>query len=81
MDQASHLHVLCQSGAPAFAYEELSPAGDVVRRETCDYINSCPRLKVNDRGAVVVVGGVRRTKPSELPVVKLPSELTAPGKQ
>ena len=80
VDQASHLHVLCQSGAQAFAYVELSPAGDVVRRETYDYINSRPRLKVNDRGAVVVAGGVLRTKPSDLPVVKLPNELPPPGK-
>ena len=46
-----------------------------------DYFNSRPRLSVNDNGDVVVVGGVRRVKPAELPQVKPPNEVPMPAQQ
>jgi hypothetical protein len=75
LDRLSNLHVLCQSGAQAFAYTIINPDGDVTRQETYDYFNSRPRLSVNDNGDVAVAGGVRRIKPSELPPVKSPNEV------
>jgi hypothetical protein len=80
LDRISNLHLLCQSGAQAFIYSVVNPDGDILRRETYDYSNSRPRLSVNDNGDVVVVGGVRRVKPNELPQVKPPNEAPMPAK-
>ncbi|MGD0745685.1 MAG: hypothetical protein ABSA45_11075 [Verrucomicrobiota bacterium] len=75
LDRLSNLHVLFQSGAQVFTYSVVNPNGSIIRREMYDYFNSRPRLSVNDDGDVVVVGGVRRLKPVELPQVKPPNEL------
>ena len=81
LDRLSNLHVLYQSGAQASTYAVANPSGDIIRRETYDYFNSRPRFNVNDNGDVVVVGGVRRVKPGELPQVKPPNEVPMPAKQ
>jgi hypothetical protein len=75
VDRFGNLHVLWQSGAQAFAYTVVNPAGDIAHQEIYDYFTARPRLSVNDTGDVVVVGGVRRVKPVELPVVKAPNEV------
>jgi len=75
LDRLSNLHVLYQSGAKAFTYSVVNPNGDIKKQEIYDYFNSRPRLGVNDNGDVVVVGGVRRVKPAELPQVKPPNEV------
>ena len=38
------------------------------------------RRDTNDNGEVVVVGGVRRLHPGELPTIKLPTEIPAAEK-
>ena len=68
VDKSSNLHVLCQSGARAFTYSVINPDGELVARQTYDYINSRPRLKVDDAGKIVVVGGLRRPTRDDLPV-------------
>ena len=78
VDRVSNLHVLWQSGAQSFNSMIVSPDGAVVSRDLYDNFNSRPRLTVNASGAVVVQGGVRRAKPSDLPVVKLPDALAPP---
>jgi hypothetical protein len=80
VDRFSNLHVLWQSGASAFAYTVVNPAGEIARQEIYDYFTTRPRLGVNDAGDVVVAGGVRRVKPVELPLVKAPNEVTMPAK-
>jgi hypothetical protein len=80
VDRFGNLHVLWQSGAQAFAYSVVNPVGEIARQETYDYFTTRPRLGVNDAGNVVVVGGVRRVKPAELPVVKAPNEMIVPAK-
>jgi len=75
LDRLSNLHVLYQSGAHAFIYSVINPGGDIIRREVFDYLNSRPRLNVDDNGGIVVVGGVRRVAPGELPQVKPPNEV------
>ena len=72
VDQISQLHVLWQTGAQSFSYTIISPDGSVVSRDIYDNFNSRPRLTVNANGEVVVLGGVRRSRPADLPVVKLP---------
>ena len=80
LDQFSNLHIIYQSGARTFNYSVVNPDGEITQQETYDYIDTHPRLGLNDAGDIVVVGGVRRIKPGELPDVKLPDELPLPAK-
>jgi hypothetical protein len=73
VDRISQLHVLWQSGAQSFAYAIISPTGVLVSRDIYDNFNSRPHLAVDTSGQVVVLGGVRRLKPGELPVQNLPN--------
>jgi len=75
VDRTSRLHVLWQTGAQSFSYAIINPAGTVVNQEAYDNFNSRPRLTVNENGEVAEVGGTRRMKPNELPVVRPPNEL------
>jgi len=80
LDRINNLHVLYQSGAQAFAYTVVNPSGNITKQEVYDYLNTRPRLGVNNSGDVVVIGGVRRVKPTELPQVIPPDELPMPAK-
>jgi hypothetical protein len=80
LDQFSNLHIIYQSGARTFTYSVVNPDGEITQQETYDYIDTHPRLGLNDAGDIVVVGGVRRVKPGELPDLKLPDELPLPPK-
>jgi hypothetical protein len=80
VDRVSQLHVLWQTGAQSFSYTVVSPDGAVVSRDTYDNFNSRPHLTVNASGNVVVFGGIRRVKPSELPAMKPAAVSTAPVK-
>ena len=77
LDRLSQLHVIYQSGARVFTYSVVSPDGDFVRQENYDYFNTRPRLQSDDHGNITVLGGVRRVKPDDMPVVKPPSEIPA----
>ena len=81
LDRYSDLHVLWQDGASTFAYVVVSPDGSIVHREVYDYLPvvARPRLSVDANGDIVVVGGVRRVKPGELPDVIAPDQLAAPS--
>jgi hypothetical protein len=75
LDHASNLHVMYQSGAQSFIYSVVNPNGDITQREIYDYFNTRPRLAVNATGDIAVLGGVRRVKPGEQPVMKQPDEV------
>jgi hypothetical protein len=77
VDRLSHLHVMYQSGARVFTYSVVSPDGDIVRQEIYDYFNTRPRLHTDDDGNITVLGGARRVKPNDMPVVKPPNEVPA----
>ena len=77
LDRFSHLHLLYQSGARVFTYSVVSPDGDIIRQENYDYFNTRPRLHTDDAGNITVLGGVRRVKPDDMPVVKPPNEAPA----
>ena len=79
LDRLSCLHVLYQSGARTFLYSVINPDGDFVRQEYYDYANNHPRLHADDDGNITVVGGGRRVKPDNQPMVKPPSEMPAPA--
>jgi hypothetical protein len=74
LDQSSNLHVIYQSGAKTFTYSVINPDGAILEQEIYDYVATRPRLGANQAGDIVVVGGVHRVKPEELPVVKLPDQ-------
>lgn len=78
VDRWSRLHVLWQAGARSFNYSVVNPNGEVADTDIYDDFNTRPRLKVNEKGDVLVAGGVRRPKPGELPDVKPPVQV-APG--
>jgi hypothetical protein len=80
LDRFSNLHVLWQTGASSFTYAVVNPSGDVAREEIYDYVKTHPRLGMNDAGDITVVGGVRRLKADEIPVMEPPAELPAPAK-
>jgi hypothetical protein len=72
VDHYSLLHVLWQSGAQAFSYLVVDSTGNVIRRETYDDFNNRPRLTVSQQGDPIVLGGIRRPKPGEIPVIQAP---------
>lgn len=67
VDRLSQLHVLLQNGPRSFSYAALSPDGDWVARQTFDYTDTRPVLRVNDAGRVLVAGGLRRFSATDLP--------------
>jgi hypothetical protein len=77
VDRQCRLNVLWQTGAQSFSYSIVNPDGSVASLDYYDNFFSRPRLTVNDDGDVVVLGGTRRPKPMEMPIVKRPNELPA----
>ncbi len=72
----SRLHVLWQTGGQAFTYVIVDADGTVISRDIYDNYNSRPRLAVNETGEIIVKGGVRRPKPEDAPLVKLPDAVS-----
>jgi hypothetical protein len=75
LDRRNNLHVIYQSGARVFTYTVVNPDGDIVQQENYDYLNTRPRLQTDDPGDITVLGGVRRVKPDDMPLVRPPSEI------
>jgi hypothetical protein len=65
IDKLSNLHLIYQTWAQVFTYSVFSPDGELLKRETYDYVNTRPRLQVDADGVVGVIGGVKREKPAE----------------
>ena len=74
LDKESNLHVLYQSDARSYSYTVVNPNGEITSRQTYDYVNSRPRLKMKQGGTLAVIGGVRRVVPSDIPPPKLDDE-------
>ena len=77
VDRTSQLHVLWQAGSKAFNYFVINPDGTIAQKEIYDYFITRPRLVVNENVGVQVQGGTRRTKPTDVPMLKAPNELPA----
>ncbi len=67
IDSASNLHVLYQNGARSFSYTVITPDGEVIARETHDYLRTRPKLQLVENGRFAVVGGTRRRTPEDVP--------------
>ncbi|HTL73059.1 MAG TPA: hypothetical protein VL863_07120 [bacterium] len=75
VDRMSRLNVLWQTGAVGFSYAIVNPNGTIEQQDTYDNYYSRPRLMVDENGGVVVVGGTKRPKAYEMPVVVAPNQL------
>lgn len=73
VDRVSELHVLWQTAAQSFSYTVVAPDGSILSQDIYDNFGSRPRLSLDTNGDVVVVGGVRRPRPDELPAVRMPA--------
>src|SRR6266478_2317468 len=70
VDKWSNLHVLYANGAHSFSYTLFNPEGELLVRETYDYVTTRPRLQVNDEGKISVAGGARRLTAKDVPPSK-----------
>lgn len=66
VDRMSNLHLLYQSGPHSSIYTVVNPNGEIIVRRSYDFTTR-PRLKMDDEGNFVVVGGIRRVTASDLP--------------
>jgi hypothetical protein len=73
VDKFSNLHVLYQYGPSSYSYTVFNPQGELLVRQTYEYANSRPRLRVGDDGLVSVHGGVRRPASNDVPSSEPPS--------
>ena len=79
VDARSHLHVLHQNGARTSIYTVLNPDGEIVIRQTYDYVNVRPHLHLDADGKISVTGAVRRATSSDVPAGKLSEDEPKPA--
>jgi hypothetical protein len=70
LDKDNNLHLLYVRGARTFSYTMTSPDGELLKRQTYDYTDSAPKLKVETNGTVSVTGGRRHASGDDLPSTK-----------
>ena len=73
IDQSSNLHVLYQTGAKSFNYSVVTPGGQLLVRETYEYTDTRPGLRVDRQGRIFITGGARRVSADDLPPLAGPS--------
>jgi hypothetical protein len=67
LDKESNLHLLYQDGSRSFNYSVITPDGELIIRQKHRYTDTPPRLKGDDAGNVIVVGGARQWADSDIP--------------
>jgi hypothetical protein len=67
IDKSSNLHVLYQTGARSFNYSVINPDGRLMVRETYEYSETRPVLRIDREGRILIGGGVRRLSSDDLP--------------
>jgi len=70
VDKFSNLHLLYQDGPHSYNYTVINPDGEMIARRTYDYVDKRPRLVPDAEGKVLVMGGVRRPTPRDIPPSK-----------
>ena len=86
LDRFNNLHVINQSGQKSFTYSLINPDGQLLVRQTHDFLGeSRPRLRIQEDGRIAVKGGVQRVSATDVPPpadiihsipVKVPSPTT-----
>lgn len=67
IDRSSHLHVLHQEKGSLFSYTVFDLQGELLARQTYEYSDSRPRMRMDDEGNVRVMGGTRRLAANDVP--------------
>jgi len=68
IDKLSNLHVLYQTGAKTFNYSVINPEGKLLIRQTYEYTDTRPTLRMDREGRIYVGGGNRRAAADDLPL-------------
>jgi len=68
IDKSSNLHVLYQIGAKSFNYSVINPEGKLLIRQTHEYSDTRPILRMDGKGRIYVGGGNRRVSSDDLPL-------------
>jgi hypothetical protein len=77
IDRDGNLHLLYQNGARSFSYQSLNPNGEILARQTYDYVESRPRLRKGEDSKIFVSGGLRRETAADRPM-PAPAALSPP---
>ncbi len=77
VDRFSNLHLIYQNGPHSFSYTVCNLLGEIIARQTYDYINTRPRLRADEDGNIAVFGGARRVTASDIPPPKDDEEADA----
>jgi len=68
LDDQSNLHILYQTGSRIYNYSVITPDGNMTTHQTFVYGQATPRLGTERKsGKIVVVGGVRKISPDDIP--------------
>ena len=67
LDGNTVLHLLHQTAAKNFTYHVIDALGQILERQTYEYLDSRPVLQADGIGGVNVVGGVRKFSANDLP--------------
>ena len=68
IDKSSSLHVLYQTGAKSFNYSVINPDGKLLIRQTYEYTETRPILRIDKEGRIYVGGGNRRISSDDIPL-------------
>lgn len=79
IDQHSNLHLLYQNGPQTYGYTVHDPNGELLKRQTYEIAETRPRLRADDQGRIIVVGGLRRESSSDVPPPKPEEEEKSEG--
>lgn len=71
LDKSSNLHLLYADGPHSCSYTVFTPDGDLILRQTHDFGESRPKLRMDDQGNFAVTGGIRRVTSRDVPALKL----------
>ena len=73
IDKSSNLHLLFQTGAKSFNYSVVNADGRWLVRQTYEYTDTRPGLRVDRDGRIFISGGARRNTSEDLPPPPDPS--------
>jgi hypothetical protein len=68
IDKSSNLYVLYQTGAKSFNFSVINPDGSLLIRQTYEYTDTRPTLKMDKEGRIYVSGGNRRISSDDIPL-------------